>query len=54
MAPNEQVHHGIGGTGALRDDEIDAIVSLRGEWTPPGFEREAAIGQLRYVARRRR
>jgi hypothetical protein len=54
MAPNEQVHHGIGGVGALRDDEIDAIVSLRGDWTPPGFEREAAIGQLRYVARRRR
>ena len=53
MRPNEPVHHGIAGVGQLRDDEIDAIVFYRGEWTPAGFERVAGVGPTRFVARRR-
>jgi hypothetical protein len=53
LRPNEQVHHGISGVGALREDEIDAIVFFRGDWTPPGFERVAGLGPTRYLARRR-
>jgi len=53
LRPNEAVHHGISGVGALRDDEIDAIVFFRGDWTPAGFERVAGLGPTRYVARRR-
>jgi hypothetical protein len=53
MHPGRSVHHGISGIGELRDGEIDAIVFFRGDWTPPGFERVAGLGETRYVARRR-
>jgi hypothetical protein len=53
MQQGKKVHRGISGVGELRDDEIDAIVSFRAEWTPPGFERVAALGPTRFLARRR-
>ncbi|HEX9241072.1 MAG TPA: hypothetical protein VF875_01390 [Anaeromyxobacter sp.] len=49
----EEVHRGISGVGSLRDDELDAIVFFRGEWTPPGFQRIAGIGPIRWLGRRR-
>jgi hypothetical protein len=52
MRPGQPVHHGIYGVGALRDDEIDAIVFFRGEWTPPGFQRIAGLGPNRWLGRR--
>ncbi len=53
MKPNQTIHHGISGVGSLRDDEIDAIVFFRAEWTPPGFEQVAALGRTRWLGRRR-
>jgi hypothetical protein len=53
MKQGEKIHRGISGVGELRDDEIDAIVFFRADWTPPGFERVAVLSPTRYLARRR-
>lgn len=46
-------HAGIQGIERLREDEIDAIVSFRGEPLPEGFVPVAAVSARALVARRR-
>jgi hypothetical protein len=50
---NEPVHHGISQVGALRDEELDAVIVFRAGWAPAGFERIAGVGPLRWIGRRR-
>ncbi len=53
LKPGEQEHAGISGVGRLRDDEIDAIVSIGGGPLPEGFVPVAAASPRAVVGRRR-